>query len=110
MPKYLVERKVQGIGLNSPEQLGAIAQKSNEALRKLEGQVLWQQSFVTDDASYCVYIAPNEELIKKHSELSGMPADVITKIDAVLDPSSGEPMQAKGMAGKERPSERTLNH
>ena len=64
MPKYIVERKVKGMGLSSQSEMQMMAQKSNEALNELEGKVMWLESFVTDDASYCIYVAPNEELIR----------------------------------------------
>jgi hypothetical protein len=90
MPKYIIERKATGVGQSSQEEFQAMSQKSKEALNQLGGQVSWIESFVTDDKIYCVYVAPNEDLIRKHAQLAGIPVDSIAKVDAVLDPSSGE--------------------
>lgn len=102
MPKYIIERKVPGVGLSSQDQLREMAKVSNEALKKLDGDVLWLESFVTDDATFCIYAAPNEELVKKHAELSGFPANRITRIDTVIDPTTGEMPIATRVANKEK--------
>jgi len=108
MPKYIVERKVQGMGHSTQEQLQAMAQKSNEALTSLDGQVQWLESFVTDDASFCIYVAPNEELVKRHAEIAGFPADRILKIDMVIDPSTGESPEMPYMTSKDKGIEKPL--
>lgn len=109
MPKYIIERKIPGVGLSSPEQLRAIAQKSNEALHELNGEVMWLESFMTDDSSFCVYVAPNEELVKRHAQLSGFPADRVIKVDTVIDPSTGESaMPLKMSASKASTSEKII--
>ena len=108
MPKYIIERKVQGVGHSSQEQLQAMAQKSNEALLELDGQVLSLESFITDDATYCIYVAPTDELVKRHAELSGFPADRISKIDTIIDPSTGEAEQMGKMPGKEKGYDKSL--
>ena len=69
---------------------------------------MWLESFVTDDATYCIYVAPNEELIRRHAEIAGFPADRITRIDMVIDPSTGETEQAQNMAGRRQGAETQL--
>lgn len=90
MPKYIIERKVPNVGQSSKEDMTAMAKKSNEVLNQLNGEAKWLESFVTDDKIYCVYVAPNEEVVRRHAQLAGFPADSISKVDAILDPSSGE--------------------
>jgi hypothetical protein len=108
MPKYIIERKVPGVGLGSEAQLRAMAKKSNDALHELNGEVLWLESFVTDDSTYCVYVAPNEELVRRHAELAGFPADRISRVDTVIDPSTGEMPTTSGMTEKSKFSEQTI--
>lgn len=108
MPKYIIERKVSGVGSSSEDQIREMSQKSNEALRELDGQVQWLESFVTDDMTYCVYVSPNEELIKRHAEIAGFPADRISRVDKIIDPSTAESENMSRMAGKEKPSEKTM--
>jgi hypothetical protein len=109
MPKYIIERKVQGVGQSTDEQVQAMSQKSNEALTQLGGEVKWLESFVTDDSIYCVYVAPNEELVKRHAELAGFPADKISKVNRILDPSSSESSEMMPrMKSKENLSEKTM--
>jgi hypothetical protein len=88
MRKYVIEREIPGVGSQSAEELRAAAQVSNDALSTLAPRVQWQQSFVTEDKVYCVYIAEDERAIHEHAELSGSPADRVSKVDAVLDPTS----------------------
>jgi len=108
MPKYIIERGVPGVGASSSDQLKGMAQKSNEVLNELNGQVQWLESYVTDDKIYCVYVAPNEDLVKRHAEMAGFPADKIAKVDAILDPSSGEvPVKA---SSKETSAQKSLRH
>jgi hypothetical protein len=90
MPKYLIERDIPHLGNLPPRELQAGSQKSCDALRQLGPEVQWVHSYVTDDKMYCVYIAPNEELIRKHAELSGFPANRISKIKAIIDPTTAE--------------------
>lgn len=91
MPKYIIERNIKGAGRSSEDEIQAMSQKSIEALKKLNAEVSWLETFVTDDKIYCVYVAPNEDLIRRHAEMAGMPADVISEVKVVLDPSSAEP-------------------
>ena len=88
MRKYLIERRVPGIGKQTPSDLAAAAGKSNQVLRSLGTGVQWLNSYVTDDAIFCVYLAENEDLIRRHAAESGFPADRINPVRAVLDPAS----------------------
>jgi Nickel responsive protein SCO4226-like len=90
MPKYVIEREIPGAGKLSPEQLHAIAEKSCGVLRDLGPQVQWVQSYVTDDKIYCVYIAPNEEMVRKHAAQGGFPFDRVSQVKAVIDPTTAE--------------------
>ncbi len=90
MPKYVIEREIPGAGDLSGAELQGISQKSCGVLRDLGPQIVWQQSYVTDDKIYCVYIAPNEELVREHAERGGFPADRISRVSDVIDPSTAE--------------------
>ena len=90
MPKYMIERDIPGVGSQSTEQLRAGAQASNDVLSTLAPRVQWQQSFVTTDKIYCVYIADDERAVREHAELSGFPADRVSPVAALLDPASAE--------------------
>ncbi|MGH8334657.1 MAG: DUF4242 domain-containing protein [Pseudomonas fluorescens] len=89
MPKFVIEREIQGAGTLSERDLKAASQKSCRTLRDLP-EVQWQQSYVTGDKLYCVYIAPNEELIKEHARQSGFPANRISQVTAIIDPTTAE--------------------
>jgi hypothetical protein len=88
MKKYVIEREIPKIGSLTPEQLQAGAAKSNEALRKLGPDIQWQESYVTADKLFCVYLAENEEIVKKHANVSGFPATKITEVKVVIDPTT----------------------
>ncbi len=90
MPKYLIERELPGAGKLSPADLKAISQKSCGVLSTLGPQIQWVQSYVTDDKIYCVYIAPNAELVKQHAEQGRFPANRISEIRAGIDPTTAE--------------------
>jgi len=90
MPKYLIEREIPGAGQMSPQQLQGVAAKSCSVLRNLGPQIQWVQSYVTDNKIYCVYIAPNEEMVREHAKLGGFPANRISRIDSVIDPTTAE--------------------
>lgn len=90
MPKFIIERNVPGAGSLSPEQLRALAQKSRDVLAMLGTEIQWVQSYVTGDKLYCVYIAPNEEIIYKHAELGGFPANVVCKVSTIIEPMTAE--------------------
>ena len=90
MPKYLIEREIPDADKLSPQELQAISQKSCTILRSLGPQIQWVQSYVTGDKVYCVYIAPNEELIREHAQQGGFPANRISEIKSVIDPTTAE--------------------
>ncbi len=89
MPKYIIEREIPGAGKLSHEQLKEVSQKSNAVLNNI-GSVQWQHSYVTDDKIYCVYIAPNPEMVKEHASQCEIPANKIFKIATVIDPTTAE--------------------
>jgi cell division inhibitor SulA len=90
MPKYLIEREIPGAGKLSPEQLQGVSLKSCSVLKNLGPQIQWIESYVTDDKIYCVYIAPNEALVKEHAKQGGFPANRISMIRRVIDPTTAE--------------------
>ena len=90
MPKYLIEREIPGAGNLSPQELQGISQTSCGVLQKLGPQIQWVQSYVTVDKVYCVYIAPNEELIREHATQGGFPANRVSEIKSVIDPTTAE--------------------
>jgi hypothetical protein len=90
MPKYLIERDLPGAGKLSPAELKAISQKSCSVLNELGPQIQWQHSYVTGDRIYCVYIAPNERLLREHAERGGFPANRISQVASVIDPTTSE--------------------
>ncbi|MBU8883025.1 hypothetical protein CBW16_09895 [Flavobacteriaceae bacterium JJC] len=90
MPKYVIEREFPGAGKLSPEELKAISQKSREVLDKMGPQIQWVQSYVTNDKIYCVYNAPNEEMIREHAAQGGFPANSVSKVSTIIDPVTAE--------------------
>jgi hypothetical protein len=90
MPKYLIEREIPEAGKLSLEALQGIAQKSCSVLNTLGPQIQWVQSYVTADKVYCVYIAPNENMVREHAERGGFPANSISAVTAVIDPTTAE--------------------
>jgi len=90
MPKYVIERDIPGIGDASPDQFRAISQKSCSVLHHLGPAIQWLHSYVTADRIYCVYIAPNEETIREHAKQGGFPANRISEVMRVIDPTSAE--------------------
>jgi hypothetical protein len=86
MPKYLVEREIPGAGQMSASNLLAVSQRSCAVIRSLGPQLQWVESFVTEDKIYCIYVAPNVELIRKHAEQGGFPANRISEIKSVIGP------------------------
>ena len=89
MPKYIIEREIPGIGNSSPAELQTISKKSNEVLNKLGPRIQWLQSYVTGDKIYCVYIAPNQDMILEHALHGGFPATKIIEIKSMIDPTTG---------------------
>lgn len=90
MPKYLIEREIPGAGKFTPEHLKAISQQSCGTLLKMGAEIQWKHSYVAGDKVYCVYIAPNKEMVLEHANKSGFPANLITEISAILDATSAE--------------------
>ena len=90
MPKYVIERELPDAGKLSDQQLQSISQKSCEVLQRLGSEIQWIQSYVTSDKIYCVYIAPNEEMIREHAQQGGFPANRISEVKQVIDPITAE--------------------
>ncbi len=90
MPKYVIEREIPGAGKLSAEALQAISQKSCGVLRELGPQIQWVHSYVTEDKIYCVYVAPSEKLVREHAQKGGFPANRISQVRAVIDPTTAE--------------------
>jgi hypothetical protein len=90
MPKYVIERSIPGAGKLSPHELQAISQKSCGVLQTLGPQIQWIESYVTDDKVYCVYRAPSADLIREHARQGGFPADKISEVRAIIDPTTAE--------------------
>ena len=90
MPKYLIERELPGAGKLNPNELQAVAQKSCSVVRNLGPEIQWIETYVTDDKLYCVYIAPNEQLIRDHAKQGGFPANRISEAKRMFDPTTAE--------------------
>lgn len=90
MPKYVIEREIPGAGNISPQDLQSISQKSCGVLKELGTQIQWVQSFVTDDKIYCIYIAPNREMVLEHARQGGFPAESVAEVRTVIDPTTAE--------------------
>ena len=90
MPKYVIEREIPSIGNTTPQEAVGIAQKSCDVLRDLGPEIQWVHSYVVQDKTFCVYIAPSEEMIKQHAAQSGFPADKISEVKAIIDPTTAE--------------------
>lgn len=93
MPKYLIEREIPGAGNLREDELRSISQKSCGVLQGLGPQIQWVQSYVTGDRITCVYIAPNEELVREHARQGGFPADRVMEIKSIIDPTTAEERQ-----------------
>ena len=90
MPKFVIEREIPDAGKLSSEQLKAISQTSCGVLRELGPQIQWVQSYVTDNKIYCVYIAPDEDTVRKHAEMGQFPANRISQVRSMIDPTTAE--------------------
>lgn len=90
MPKFIIERNMPGVGKLTSADLQGASRKSSAVLRDLGPDVQWVQSYVTDDKIYCVYIASNEDLVRRHAEIAGFPADSVAAVRSVIDPASAE--------------------
>ena len=90
MPKFVIEREIPGAGKFSAEQLKGISQTSCGVLSKMGPQIQWVNSYVTGDKIYCVYIAPNEEMVREHAKQGGFPANSVSQVMSVIDPTTAE--------------------
>jgi hypothetical protein len=90
MPKYIIEREIPGAGSLAYRELQNISQKSCGVLNDMGPKIQWLESYVTDDKVYCVYIAPNEEAVREHAEKGGFPANRISQVRSVIDPTTAE--------------------
>ena len=90
MPKYVIEREIPGAGKLSPEQLKAISQTSCGVLGKMGPQIQWVHSYVTGDKIYCIYNAPNEDMVREHAKQGGFPANSVSEVTTIIDPVTAE--------------------
>ncbi len=90
MPRFVIERNVPGAGRLTPAELVAISQKSCGVLNEMGPRIQWVQSYVVDDRIYCVYIAPDEATVRRHAELGGFPANRVSEVRAIIDPTISE--------------------
>ena len=90
MKKYMIEREIPKVGTLERNQLREVAGKSNDVLRQLGPDIQWLESYVTDDKTFCVYLAKDEAIIRRHAELSGFPATKVTEIGNIIDPTTAQ--------------------
>ena len=90
MPRYLIEREIPGAGKMTAEELQGVSRTSCDVLEELGPRIQWVQSYVTGDKIYCVYVAPDEAMIREHAERGGFPADVVSEVVTVIDPVTAE--------------------
>jgi hypothetical protein len=90
MPKYIIEREIPGASKLTPAELKGISQTSCGVLSKMGSQIQWKHSYVAGDKIYCVYIAPNEEMVREHAMQGGFPANKVTEVAAIIDPTTAE--------------------
>ncbi len=90
MPKYVIERELPGAGKLTAEELRGLSAKSCSVLRKLGPEIQWVESYVTDDKIYCVYIAPNEAMVREHAKQGGFPVNRVSQVREVIDPTTAE--------------------
>ena len=88
LKRFVIEREIPNIGSSSESELGGAASTSNSALAQLAPRVQWEHSYVANDKTFCIYLAEDEEAIRRHAEISGFPATVITEVKRILDPTS----------------------
>ena len=92
MKRFVIERNLPGVGALNREQLKGAAETSNGALAKLAGRVQWIHSYVVDDKTFCIYVAENEQLVHEHAQLSGFPANKVTEVRSIIDPTTANPL------------------
>jgi Protein of unknown function (DUF4242) len=90
MPKFVIEREIPGAGSLTPEQLQAVSQTSCGVLRSMGPQIQWVQSYVTDNKIYCIYIAPDEATVREHAQKGGFPANQVSQVRSIIDPTTAE--------------------
>jgi hypothetical protein len=90
MPKFVIEREIPNVGELTPAQLQAVSQTSCGVLREMGPQIQWLHSYVTDDKIYCVYIAPDEETVRIHAQKGGFPANRVSQVRTIIDPTTSE--------------------
>ena len=90
MPKYIIEREIPGASKLTPAELKGISQTSCGVLGKMGSQIQWKHSYVAGDKIYCVYIAPNEEMIREHAKQGGFPANIVSEVAHIIDPTTAE--------------------
>jgi hypothetical protein len=90
MPKFIIERELPGAAKLSAQELHDISAKSNQVISDLGPEIRWLNSYVAEDKLYCVYVAPDEDILYEHARCGGFPADFITKVASVIDPSTGD--------------------
>jgi hypothetical protein len=94
MPRFVIEREIAGVGKLPRQELQAISQKSCSVLQSMGPAIQWVESFVTDDKIYCVYVAPDEETVRKHAQKGEFPADKVARVRSVIDPTTAEQVAA----------------
>lgn len=90
MPKYVIEREIPGAGTLTAEELKGISQTSCGVLQQMGPQIQWVHSYVTDNKIYCVYVAPNEKMVREHASKGGFPANSVSKVATIIDPTTSE--------------------
>ena len=90
MPKYVIEREIPGVGNSTTDALQAVSQTSCNVLREMGPEIQWIESYVTGDKIYCVYIAPNEEMVREHATRGGFPANSVSEVKMIIDPTTAE--------------------
>jgi hypothetical protein len=90
MPKYVIEREIPGAGKLSADELKGISQTSCNVLKQMGPEIQWHQSYVSDDKVYCIYIAPNEAMVKEHAQKGGFPANRVSEVRTIIDPTTSE--------------------
>ena len=96
MPRFVIERELAGAGKLSAHELEAISQKSCGVLEAMGPKIQWVQSYVTDDKIYCIYVAPDEDMVRQHATRGGFPADRVARVRALIGPTTAEPLEAYG--------------
>ena len=91
MPRYVIEREIPNTGKLSPQELRTISQKSCSVLNQMGPQIQWVHSYVTDDKIYCLYVAPNEDMVREHATKGGFPANRVAVVTTTIDPTTSEP-------------------